>query len=236
MSKTYEGLILLPGMMCNAELFAPQVKALNGAVAIEIGDLSTAQSIEDMAEQVLQTTAFKTFALAGLSLGGIVAMEIVRQASHRVERLALLDTNHLPDQLERIEQRKRQIERVKCGELVQVMRDELKPFYVVPQHMGDPRLNLIFLEMATALGSDAFERQAKALMVRNDAEDVLSVYEGETLILCGEDDLPCPLSRHEAMHDIMANSELVIVPDAGHVTTLENPTVVNSALQSWLGL
>ena len=234
MSKGYDGLIFLPGMMCNAQLFSPQVEAFQGAVAIEIGDLSSAQSIESMAQQVLQTTAFETFALAGLSLGGIVAMEVVRQAPHRVERLALLDTNHLPDQPDRIQQRQRQIERVTNGELVQVMRDELKPFYVAPQHMDDPRLNSIFLDMATSLGPNVFERQARALIARHGSEDILSAYEGETLVLCGEHDLPCPPSRHEAMHEILANSELVIVQDAGHVTTLENPMAVNSALRKWL--
>lgn len=234
MSKGYEGLIFLPGMMCNEQLFAPQVDVFCGTIAVEIGDLSSSQSIEGMAAKTLQTTEFETFALAGLSLGGIVAMEIVRQAPHRVERLALMDTNHLPDQPDRIAQRTRQIERVSRGELLQVMRDELKPFYVAPQHMNDPGLNSIFLDMATSLGPEVFERQATALMARHGAEDVLSIYEGETLILCGEHDLPCPPSRHQEMHDIVSNSELVIVPDAGHVTTLENPNAVNSALDKWL--
>lgn len=234
MTATYDGLILLPGMVCNEQLFAPQIEDLRKTVAIEVADLSKGQSIEEMAAQVIQNTSFERFALAGLSLGGIVAMEIVRQAAHRVERLALLDTNHLPDQPDRVEQRQRHINRVNSGELEQVMRDELKPFYVAPQHMGDPKLNSIFLDMATSLGAGVFVRQAKALMSRGGAEDVLSSYKGKTLVLCGEHDLPCPPTRHVAMHNLMSQSELVIVADAGHVTTLENPEAVNAALQNWL--
>ncbi|MEL6751785.1 MAG: alpha/beta hydrolase, partial [Pseudomonadota bacterium] len=190
-------------------------------------------TIEGMAARVLTETRYDTFALAGLSMGGIVAMEIVRQAPERVERLALLDTNHLPDTPERRDGRAQQIEWVKVGKLTSVMRD-LKPFYVAPAHRGDPVLDAIFMGMAETLGPDVFIRQTRALMARGDASDVLRGYRGKTLLLCGEFDEPCPPSRHAEMAELLDRCDLIVVEGAGHVTTLEAPDAVTRALQNWL--
>lgn len=232
----YDGLILLPGMMCDERLFAPQVDLFSKSIATEVADLSRGTSIEEMADIVIRDTRFERFALAGLSMGGIVAMEMVRRASDRVERLALLDTNHLADDADRITQRKRQIARVRAGELRALMVEELKPFYVAPVHMGDPALNTIFMGMAEDLGPDVFERQARALIARQSAEDVLSAYAGKTLVLCGEHDKPCPPQRHDAMHALLPNSHRVAIANAGHISTLENPHAVNDALAHWLDI
>jgi len=230
----YDGLIFIPGLMCDKRLFAPQTSALENTVKIETADITRDADIRSMASRLLEETAFEHFALAGLSLGGIVAMEVVRQAPQRVERLALMDTNHLPDGLEKKIDRKRQIDRARNGELDAMMVEELKPHYVAPLHMSDTRLNTVFVAMAHDLGANVFQRQATALIKRRSSVDTLHQYTGQTLVLCGEHDQPCPVSRHRQMHALLPNSQLVIVPDAGHITTLENPSVVNNALAAWL--
>ncbi len=231
----FDGLILVPGLMCNHLLFAPQIAEFGDRFPIEVAEPVFDDSIEQMATRILNGTNFNRFALCGLSMGGIIAMEMLRQASGRVERLALMDTNHLPDADDRLEMRVRQIGRARNGELSSMMMEELKPFYVAPQHMGDPELNAVFMEMAETLGPRVFEAQATALMARQDATVVLSGYDGHTLVLCGEHDQPCPVSRHREIHTLLPTSHLVIVPDAGHITTLENPLAVNDALGDWLG-
>ena len=220
--------------MCDHRLFAPQIETLNKFAPVKVVDLSRAATIAGMAESAFEQSNGKHLAVAGLSMGGIVAMEMVRQDSARVERLALLDTNHLPDDSNRIAQRKGQIERVRGGMLAEVMVNELKPHYVARVNMGDAQLHDTFYAMAMDLGPDVFERQVTALMTRNGAEDVLRIYSGRTLVLCGQEDLPCPPERHRQMAALLDDAMLEIVPDAGHVTSLENPARVNAALARWL--
>ncbi len=227
-------LVLLPGLMCDRNLFLPQLEALSGTANIVVPELIHDSTLCAMAERVLQDIPFKSFAVAGLSMGGIVAMEIIRQAPERVERLALLDTNYLPDGTERKRQRRAQIERARRGELGALMMQELKPFYVASQNLGNPALNRTFMQMAVSLGPEVFERQAQMLLHRPSAQTVLEGFDKPALVLCGEHDQPCPVSLHEEMHALLSRSKLVVVPDAGHITTLENPKAVNLAMQEWL--
>ncbi len=113
------------------------------------------------------------------------------------------------------------------------MRD-LKPFYVAPAHRGDPELDATFMGMAEKLGPEVFIRQTTALMTRTGSADILSSYDGKTLVLCGEQDEPCPPERHRQIAKLLPNAKLVVVPNAGHVTTLEAPDAVNTALSDWL--
>ncbi len=227
-----QSIVWLPGLMCDADLFAPQIAALSDRTHW-VGDLSVDDTITGMAQRVLQDAPFQRFALVGLSMGGIVAMEMLRIAPERVTRLALLDTNHLPDTEERKAARQAQIERVEDGSLQDVMRD-LKPFYVALAHRGDPVLDATFMGMAERLGPDVFVRQTTALMTRTGSADVLPTYDGKSLVLCGEHDEPCPPERHRQIAGLLPDARLVIVPDAGHVTTLEAPEAVNAALADWL--
>jgi len=225
-------LVLLPGMMCDARLFGPQIAALSGAHAIHCAPIGGYGTMQALAAEVL-AHAPPRFALAGLSMGGIVAMEVMRQAPERVDRVALMDTNPLAEAPEAQARRGPQIEAVEAGGLRRVMRDEMKPNYLAHGPGREAILDLC-MEMAEALGPDVFVRQSRALRDRPDQTETLRAYRGRALILCGRHDVPCPVSRHELMHGLMPRSRLEIVADAGHLTTLEAPDAVNRHLKDWL--
>ncbi|WP_296593368.1 alpha/beta fold hydrolase [Roseibium sp.] len=227
-------LVLLPGMMCDARLFGPQIAALSGRVPIHLAPVTAHNSVEALAADILEN-APPRFALAGLSMGGIVAMEVVRQAPDRVRRLGLLDTNPRAE-LDQVKQgREPQIEKVRAGGLREVMRDELKPNYLADGPNRQEVLDLC-MEMAVDLGPDVFERQSRALQARPDQQDTLKSVQVPTLILMGEDDRLCPRDRHELMHDLVDGSVFEIVQGAGHLPTLEQPGAVTRAFQRWLEL
>lgn len=197
-----------------------------------VGSLTGRNTIEALATDVLET-APPRFALAGLSMGGIVAMEVIRQAPERVERLALLDTNPLADTTEGRALRDAYIAQVEAGALAAVMRDELKPKYLA----DGPRRKIVLdlcMDMAVDLGARVFIDQARAIQTRPDQQDSLRQVGAPSLVLCGESDTLCPLDRHELMHNLIAGSELAIVPGAGHLPTLEQPNETNKAFERWL--
>ena len=173
------------------------------------------------------------FALAGLSMGGIVAMQIVAQAAGRVDRLALLDTNPLAELPEMRARREPQIDKVRQGGLRAVMRDELKPNYIADGPLK-PQVLDTCMDMAMALGPEVFVRQSRALQSRPDQQDTLRGVTVPTLILCGAQDRLCPPERHQLMHGLVPASDLQIIPGAGHLPTLEKPEQTNAALRRWL--
>jgi len=227
-----EPLVLIPGMMCDARLFGPQILALGADRAVHLAPITGADRIEALAQEVL-AHAPPRFALAGLSMGGIVAMEILRRAPERVARLALLDTNALSEQPNIAAAREAQIVAARSGRLAEVMRDEMKPNYLAPGPAQKDVLDLV-MAMAEALGPEVFIRQSRALQRRPDQQATLRKYGGISLVLCGEYDALCPLKRHELMAGLLPNARLTVVPDAGHLPTLEQPAAVNAALTEWL--
>ena len=224
-------LVLLPGMMCDARLWGPQMASL-GRRAVIHAPITEHDTVYALAASVLAAAPTR-FALAGLSMGGIVAMEILRQAAGRVERLALLDTNPRAELPEVRAAREPQIAAVTAGRLREVMRDELKPNYLVESPEKPPILNLC-MDMATSLGPEVFVRQSRALATRPDQTGTLAAYRGPTLILMGAEDRLCPRDRHDQMHALVYGSRLEIIPDAGHLPTLEQPERTTAALLRWL--
>ena len=185
-----------------------------------------------MADAVL-AMAPPRFALAGLSMGGIVAMEILARAPARVERLALLDTNPLAEAVEVQVRRGPQIERALSGGLATVMRDEMKPNYLAESECMPAILDLC-MQMALALGPEVFARQSRALRDRPDRTATLSAYRGPALVLMGEGDRLCPQDRHELMHRLVPQSVLSIIPGAAHLPPLEQPARTTQELSRWL--
>ena len=228
-----ETLVMLPGMMCDARLFAPQMEALNEQYDIIVPEL-TSPSIEELAHSVLSCVEAGSFNLLGLSMGGIVAMQIVGKAPERIRRLALLDTNHLADAASNFELRNRQIEDVKNGKLRDVIIAEMKPVYLAEQNRSNQQLLGTLIDMAMDVGADSFIAQSIALRDRSDQSETLKNYAGPSLVLCGQEDNLCPLERHEKIADLLPNSSLCVVEGAGHIATLEAPALVNSALLAWL--
>lgn len=225
-------LVLLPGMMCDARLFAPQIAAFSGTRVVHCAPIGAHDSMAALAEEVL-AHAPPRVALAGLSMGGIVAMEVLRQAPDRVAGLALLDTNPKAELEEVRARRGPQMEKVRDGGLAAVMRDEMKPNYLTD---GPRRAEILDLcmEMALGLGPQVFLNQSKALANRPDQQDTLRGFTGPALVLCGRDDALCPVARHALMHDLIAGSTLRIIEDAGHLPTLEQPEETTAALAAWL--
>jgi pimeloyl-ACP methyl ester carboxylesterase len=225
-------LILLPGMMCDERLFTPQIDAFSGERDVSVFALSDHVTIADLAADILAKSP-DHFALVGLSMGGIVAMEMMAQAAERIEKIALFDTNPLVE-LDEVKQRRQpQLDAVKQGRLRDVMRDEMKPNYL----SKGPRREAVLktcMDMALDLGPEVFIRQSHALMDRVDQTKTLKNIDVPTLILCGRDDTLCPLSRHELMHQLVPHSTLDIIENAGHLPTLEQPETTNESLRKWL--
>lgn len=225
-------LVLLPGMMCDARLFGPQINALSGRVPLMTAPIGEHDSMKALAEEIL-AFAPRRFALAGLSMGGIVAMEIMRLAPERVERVALLDTNPLAERPEMAARRGPQIEAVRAGDLRRIMRDEMKPNYLADGPNMGAILDLC-MAMATDLGPEVFVNQSLALRDRIDQSETLRAFGRPALVLCGRHDVPCPVERHKLMHGLLPNSRLKILEDAGHLPTLEQPEQTTAALVRWL--
>jgi pimeloyl-ACP methyl ester carboxylesterase len=219
-------------MMCDGRLFGPQAAALGPWRAIHLAPIGGHDSMAALAGDVL-AHAPPRFALAGLSMGGIVAMEIIARAPDRVARLALLDTNPMAELPEVRARRGPQMERVRQGELHAVMRDEMKPNYLADGPRKAAVMDLC-MAMAMDLGPEVFLRQSAALRDRQDRQDTLRAVRVPTLILCGREDRLCPVARHELMAGLVPGARLAIIEGAAHLPTLEQPEATTAALARWL--
>ncbi|UWR21458.1 alpha/beta fold hydrolase [Sulfitobacter sp. S190] len=227
-----EALVLLPGMMCDARLFGPQIAELSADTAVMVAPITQGDRVEEIASGLLDILP-KRFALAGLSMGGIVAMEILRRAPDRVSRIALMDTNPLAETPVVAANREPQIVKVRSGRLLEVMRDEMKPNYLAPGPFRSEILDLV-MEMAQTLGPDTFIRQSRVLQRRKDQQVTLRKCKVPALVLCGAHDALCPVKRHEFMAELIPYAKLHVLEGAGHLPTLEQPDETTAALREWL--
>lgn len=229
-------LVFIAGAVCNHRLFAAQIKYFGDQHHVIIPDLTQDESIEAMAKRVLKI-APERFALIGLSMGGIVAFEIMRTAANRVERLALLDTNSYPDGIEQQKTRAEQIALVKSngvGSLLALLNTRLMPHYLAQHNPEVERLEGIVREMTLEVGPSTFIKHWTALINRTDSNPTLAQINCPTLVLCGADDVMCTPARHREMAEKIAGSQLRIVENCGHLSSLEAPNSVNEALQQWI--
>lgn len=227
-----EPVVFLPGMMCDARLYEPQIRAFSATHPVMVAPITHGQRIEEIASAILPLLPAK-FALAGLSMGGIVAMEILRRAPERVTRIALMDTNCLAETPQVAANREPQIVKVKSGKLIEVMRDELKPNYLAPGPRRPAVLQTV-MDMAHTLGPEVFIAQSRALQRRRDQQSTLRKIRQPALVLCGAHDALCPVKRHTFMAELIPHARLVVLDDAGHLPTLETPDETNDALWEWL--
>lgn len=229
-----EPLVFLPGMMCDARLYTPQIAAFSGRHTMIFPSLAEGETIQEMAASAL-SDAPPRFALLGLSMGGIVAMEMARMAPERVTRLCLMDTNPLAEAPAVAAAREPQIVGARTGRLAEIMRDEMKPNYLAPG-MGRRAVLDLVMDMARTLGPEVFVRQSRALQKRPDQQRTLRRLTMPTLVACGVHDALCPLRRHELMAELIPNAGLEVIEDAGHLPVLEQPERVNDILRDWLGV
>lgn len=227
-----EPLVFLPGMMCDARLFGPQIAELSADHCVTVAPVTQGERIEEIASGLLDQLPAR-FALAGLSMGGIVAMELLRRAPDRITRIALMDTNPLAETPPVAAAREPQIVGVRTGRLEQVMREEMKPHYLAPGLYRGEVLELV-MEMALTLGPEIFVRQSRALQRRRDQQLTLRKCKVPTLVLCGAHDALCPVKRHTFMAELIPYAKLVVLENAGHLPTLETPAETTQALRDWM--
>ena len=225
-------LILLPGLLCDEALWIHQAAALADMAHITVPDLTGHDYMPAMARSVLEA-APDTFALAGLSMGGYLAQEIVRQAPDRVSRLALLDTSARADTPEQTRRRRLLIRLARRGEFKGVT-ERLLPLLIHQDRLAEADLKRTIMDMATRIGRDAFLRQQAAIMTRPDGRHDLALIHCPTLILCGRQDALTPLDRHQEMAAKIPHSALTVVEECGHLAPLERPDAVTDALRTWL--
>jgi pimeloyl-ACP methyl ester carboxylesterase len=218
--------IFLPGSLCDERVFADQLREIDQPC--EVADLTLDDSIAAMAIRVLRA-APPRFALVGLSMGGIVASEIARLASERVLAMALLDTNlGVADDLQ-LRTRRRWASDVRSGRFAQVVEELVPALTISPEAHGP-----LIVEMATAVGPAGFLRQNEALLHRRDQLSVISRFQGPILIACGSDDRLCSPRVHADLAARFAHARLLVVEQAGHLSSIDQPVALTSGLTDWL--
>ena len=225
-------LVLLPGLLCDAALWRHQMDTLADIAEITVADLTGDDRFDDMARSVLEA-APETFALAGLSMCGYVAHEIMRQAPGRVTRLALLDTSARADTPGQSERRRAFIAQTRHGDFKGVT-SRLLPMLIHPDRLEDGDLTGTIMAMAEGVGREAFLRQQNAIMHRPDCRRDLGAIHCPTLVLCGRQDALTPLAGHQEMADGIPDSTLVVIEDCGHMAPLERPRAVSAVMRYWL--
>ena len=225
-------IVLIPGLNCSARLYAEQIPALWRFGPIEIADHTRDASMDAIAARILRD-APPRFALAGLSMGGYLALTIMRQAPERVQKLALLDTSARPETPEQSARRKPQIALAESGRFAEVPALQF-PFFVHRSRQGDEALRARVRRMAEETGAQVFLRQQQAITTRPDARPLLAAIKCPTLVLVGDGDALTPPALSREIADGIAGSRLVIVADCGHLSTMEQPEAVNKALVEWM--
>lgn len=228
-------LVLLPGLLCDAALFAPQTRALADCCEPWVADLTRDDSIAGMAARALAEAPAGPFALLGLSMGGYVAQEILRQAPGRVTRLALLDTRARGDEPEETRRRHMLMRIAQSSDGFTPVTQRMLPLLIHPDRTGDEPLVRTIREMAERVGLQAYLRQQHAIIHRPDFRPALADIRCPALLLCGRQDALTPLAFHEEMAQAIAGARLEIIEHCGHLPTLERPDEVNALLRAWLG-
>lgn len=225
-------LVMLPAFMTTATLWRHQIEALADIAEIQVVDLTQHDSVEGMANAVLEA-APERFALAGLSLGGFTAFEIMRRAPERITKLALVSTSARADAPERLEARKAQVEMVRAGRFAEAM----EPFPTIiqsPERPLTPEALKAVREMCREVGPDGFLNQQTAMMNRPDSRAGLAAISCPTVVICGRQDQSWPLENSEEIAAAIPGAKLVVIEDCGHFSAIDRPAEVTAALRTWL--
>ncbi len=225
-------LVLVPGLAASARLYGDQLPALWRHGPVHVADHTRDDEIAAVAQRIL-ASAPPRFALAGLSMGGYIAFELLRQAPERIARLALLDTSARPDRPEQTERRLAQIALAEAGRYGEVP-DALFPLLVHPSREHDAELRALVRLMAEEVGAAGFVRQQRAIIGRPDSRPELAAIRCPTLVLVGDGDRLTPPEHATEMAAGIDGAQLVVVPECGHLSTLERPAAVTDALVDWL--
>ncbi|MEM1121577.1 MAG: alpha/beta hydrolase [Bacteroidota bacterium] len=225
-------LVLIPGTLCDANLFLHQMEGLKDLAVCQVADHSSADDLTEIAANILKEVQ-GDFAVLGLSYGGIIAFELWRQAPERINKLLLLNTNYKkPSETTRINQQ-RFLGMSALGEFKEITTDILTDAMLYPKHAKDPELRNIVLKMALNIGPANFFKQIKAQLNRPDSTPDLPNIQCPTLIMTGRQDAFCTPQLHEEMAALIPNSTLKVIEECGHLSTLEQPQLVNKTIRDW---
>jgi pimeloyl-ACP methyl ester carboxylesterase len=231
-------LVLLPGLMCDDAVWAPSLSGLPDGWEPWVADYGLCNSLQAMAEAVLAGAPQGPFALAGHSMGGRVALEVVRLAPQRVSHLALLDTGHTPRAAGEAgdeEARKRYaLLEVARTQGVRSMAQTWVQGMVAPDRLMDAELIERIVAMFAGKSAEVFAAQIQALLHRPDASEVLRSVAVPTLLQCGAQDAWSPPAQHEAMRVLVPHAALDLIEHAGHMAPMEQPHAVAASLSRWL--
>jgi pimeloyl-ACP methyl ester carboxylesterase len=235
--KQADSIVLVPGLMCDAAVWRHQIAGLSAGREIQVAEHALSHTLGSMAERILDEAAPR-FALAGHSMGGRVALEVVARAPERVSRLALLDTGY--EALAQGEAgdrekagRYRLLEIARRDGMLAMAKDWARGM-VHPARLTDLALMEAIHSMIVDAGVAQFEAQIQALLARPDRTQLLATLNAPTLVLCGREDNWSPLARHEQMARLIKGSHLVSVPGCGHMSTMERPEAITAAMLDWL--
>jgi len=227
-----EPLVFVPGIMCDARVFGPQLAALSPHHAVTIAPITLGERVEEIASGLLDVLP-RRFALVGHALGGIVAMEILRRAPDRVGRIALMNTNAFAETPQSAADLEPLIIKLRSGSVEGFAQGMLPADHLAP---GPVRAEILALvgDMADHLGADTLLRQVRAQQRRRDYQAVLRRCKTPALVLCGEHDGPAPIKRNTFLADLIPYAQLSVIEAAGHLPMLEQPDATTAALRTWL--
>ena len=225
-------ILLVPGLLCSARLYAPQIAALWPYGPVTVVDHRQDEDVAAIAKRILDN-APPRFALVGLSMGGYISFAMLRQAPERIVKVALLDTLARPDTPEQTAGRNTQIEMARKGRFAEIP-DLSIPRFLHRDRQKDEGLTMLVRQMAQDTGPEAFIRQQKAIMSRPDSRPLLASIKCPTLVLVGDGDIATPPELNKEIADGISGAKYVVVPHCGHLSTLEQPEAVNKALLGWL--
>ncbi len=224
--------VLVPSLFCSPRVFAGQLPALWQCGPVMVADHRRDDTIEAIARRVLDQAPAE-FALGGISMGGYVAFEILRQAPQRVRKLMLLSTSARPDTPEQTERRWTQIKMAE-NRRFDAIADLAFPTLVHPKHHGDEALRQVIREMAQETGPEAYVKQQKAILARIDSRPSLKDISCPTLVLSAQDDALIPGEASEELARGIAGAQWISVPECGHLSTLEQATRIAKAMTDFV--
>lgn len=230
MSKT--PLLLIPGMPLDGALWDHQAAFLSDIADIAIPDHAAADSVAELAARIL-AAAPPRFAVAGLSMGGYIVMEIMRQAPERVTRLALLNTNARADTPEQTANRRQAIELAQQGKMKAVVAASINRL-IHPDRLDDRPLVESVYAQADRVGVAGYVNQQNAIIGRVDSRDSLKAINCPALVVCGRQDALSGPEIHAEMADAIPGGRLAIIEECGHLSPMERPHAVTALLRDWL--
>lgn len=227
-------LLLLPGLLEDADAFEATLEALRETTACKVADLTGAESIGELATRALAVAPDGRFALLGHSMGGYVALEVMRQAPGRVASLVLANTHARPDTAEATQNRRRLMELAERD--FPAVIQALMPKLMTPAHLADPDLPGTITEMALAVGKEAFARQERAIIARIDSRPHLAAIACPTLVIAAAEDQLMPVELLRELSQGIPGARLAIIADCGHMAPIEQPEEFTRLVQEWLGV